>query len=31
MVENTQIYDDSLNDSTVATIFLRMDAKYYSY
>jgi hypothetical protein len=31
LVENTRIYEDSLTDDTLATIYFRIDSKYYSY
>ncbi len=31
MVETTRNYDDAVTDSTLATIYFRIDSKYYSY
>ncbi len=31
LIENTRTYEDSLTDDTLATIYFRMDSKYYSY
>lgn len=31
MVETTRNYDDAVTDSTLATIYFRIDSKYYIY
>ena len=31
MIENTRTYEDAMTDHTLATIYLRIDSKYYSY
>ena len=30
-MENTRTYEDSLTDETLATLYFRIDANYYSY
>jgi hypothetical protein len=31
LVENTRTYEDSITENTLATIYFRIDSKYYSY
>jgi hypothetical protein len=31
LVEKTRTYEDSLTENTLATIYFRIDSKYYSY